>query len=89
MERQKRSSCISLLADAKKGVLTLQILKKNANLLGMEEMKDDRFREMIEAADLKGNRFLDQNEFCDLMLTLSPFLMTGAQMGRKCPHSRT
>ncbi|GLJ22652.1 hypothetical protein SUGI_0426680 [Cryptomeria japonica] len=63
MERQERLCCISLLADAKKGMLNLQILKKNANLLGMEKMSDDQFRAMIEVVDLNGNRFIDQNEF--------------------------
>ncbi|GLJ24111.1 hypothetical protein SUGI_0459900 [Cryptomeria japonica] len=52
----------------KKGVLTLQSLKKNANVLGMEEMSDDHFRVMIEATDLNDDKFIDQNEFVILCL---------------------
>ncbi|GLJ53338.1 hypothetical protein SUGI_1137370 [Cryptomeria japonica] len=57
-------------------MLTLQSLKKNANVLGIEEMSDDHFKEMIEATDLNDDRFIDQNEF--VMLTLSPSFMTKA-----------
>ncbi|GLJ32762.1 hypothetical protein SUGI_0659780 [Cryptomeria japonica] len=67
-----------LLADAEKAVITLQSLKKNANLLGMGEMSEDQVRAMIETADLNGDGVLDQNEFCVLMITLSPTLMTQA-----------
>ncbi|GLJ32769.1 hypothetical protein SUGI_0659870 [Cryptomeria japonica] len=67
-----------LLADAEKGVITLQSLKKNASLLGVEAMSEDQIGAMIEAADLNGDGVLDQNEFCVLMLTLSPSLMADA-----------
>ncbi|KAH9323622.1 hypothetical protein KI387_018261, partial [Taxus chinensis] len=67
-----------LFADAEKGVITLQSLKKNASrVLGMsEEMSEDEMVAMIEAADLNGDGVLDQNEFCLVMLRLSPSLMT-------------
>ncbi|GLJ44757.1 hypothetical protein SUGI_0941130 [Cryptomeria japonica] len=52
-----------LLAYVEKGMITLQILKKTKNLLGMEEKVDNQLKLMIEAADLNGDEILDQNEF--------------------------
>lgn len=64
-----------LLADAERGVISVDSLKKNAALLGMEWMNDEDLRAMIEEGDLNGDGTLDLNEFCVLMIRLSPSFM--------------
>uniref|UniRef100_A0A0C9S7T2 TSA: Wollemia nobilis Ref_Wollemi_Transcript_7699_723 transcribed RNA sequence n=1 Tax=Wollemia nobilis TaxID=56998 RepID=A0A0C9S7T2_9CONI len=68
-----------LLADAEKGVITVQSLQRNASLLGIEAMSEDELRAMIEAGDIDGNGVVDQQEFCILMVRISPSLMGEAQ----------
>uniref|UniRef100_A0A0D6R7E6 EF-hand domain-containing protein n=1 Tax=Araucaria cunninghamii TaxID=56994 RepID=A0A0D6R7E6_ARACU len=68
-----------LLVDPEIGVITLQSLTKNAGLLGMEAMSEEELRAMLEAGDLNGDGVLDQNEFCILMMRLSPTFMAEAQ----------
>jgi len=68
-----------LLADAETGVITFDSLKRNAAVLGMESMKDEELRAMIEEGDLDGDGVLDMNEFCVLMIRLSPSFMVEAE----------
>jgi len=68
-----------LLADAERGVITFHSLKKNAALLAMDSMKDEDLRAMIEEGDLDGDGILDLNEFCVLMVRLSPSFMAEAE----------
>uniref|UniRef100_A0A7N0V2V9 EF-hand domain-containing protein n=1 Tax=Kalanchoe fedtschenkoi TaxID=63787 RepID=A0A7N0V2V9_KALFE len=66
-----------LLVDGERGVITAESLKRNAALLGMEEMSEDEARSMVREGDLDGDGVLNQTEFCVLMCRLSPGLMTG------------
>lgn len=70
-----------LLMDCEKGVITLESLKKNSAVLGLEDVSDDELlRCMIEEGDLDGDGCLNQMEFCVLMFRLSPHLMNRARM---------
>ena len=65
-----------LLADADKGVITFDSLKRrSSSLLGLPDMGDDELACMICEGDLDGDGALDQTEFCVLMFRLSPALM--------------
>eukprot|EP01018_Ginkgo_biloba_P011567 Gb_10402 [translate_table: standard] len=68
-----------LLADSQKGVITFDSLKKNCGLLGMDCMNDDQLRAMVEEGDLDGDGALNENEFCILMIRLSPSFMSEAE----------
>ncbi|XP_008776767.2 calcium-binding protein PBP1-like [Phoenix dactylifera] len=68
-----------LLMDAKKGLITLESLRRNAARLGLEGMADDELLGMLREGDLDGDGALDQMEFCILMFRLSPELMQGSQ----------
>ncbi|GLJ32770.1 hypothetical protein SUGI_0659880 [Cryptomeria japonica] len=68
-----------LLADAEKGVITLESLKRNSGVLGIEAMNEDQLQAMIAAADLNGDGVVDENEFCVMMVRLSPSFITEAQ----------
>ncbi|KAL0363287.1 UNVERIFIED_CONTAM: Calcium-binding protein PBP1 [Sesamum calycinum] len=70
-----------LLMDCEKGVITLESLKKNSAVLGLEDVSDDELlRGMIKEGDLDGDGCLNQMEFCVLMFRLSPHLMNRARM---------
>lgn len=64
-----------LLMDRKRGLITLESLKRNAPRLGMERLGDDELVEMVREGDLDGDGALDQSEFCILMVRMSPQLM--------------
>lgn len=64
-----------LLMDRGKGVITLQSLRKNSALLGLDTMTDDELTSMMLEGDLDGDGALNQMEFCVLMFRLSPDLM--------------
>ncbi|KAJ7513350.1 hypothetical protein O6H91_06G064400 [Diphasiastrum complanatum] len=68
-----------LLADPQTGTITLKSLKENVRLLGLEEMNDDQLQAMIKEGDFDRDGCLNQQEFCILMLRLSPSLMVEAQ----------
>ncbi|KAJ3696049.1 hypothetical protein LUZ60_001426 [Juncus effusus] len=68
-----------LLMDRNRGLITLESLKRNAPRLGMERLGDDELLEMVREGDLDGDGALDQNEFCILMVRLSPELMDSSQ----------
>ena len=64
-----------LLMDKEKGVITLDSLRKNSAILGLQNMKEDELVSMIREGDLDGDGALSQMEFCVLMFRLSPELM--------------
>lgn len=64
-----------LLMDPRTGKITFQSLKRNAARLGLGELRDDMLLEMMREGDLDGDGTLDENEFCVLMVKLSPELM--------------
>ncbi|KAJ1698423.1 hypothetical protein LUZ63_006935 [Rhynchospora breviuscula] len=68
-----------LLMDSKKGLITLESLKRNAPRLGLERLGDDELIEMVREGDLDGDNALDQYEFCILMIRMSPQLMESSQ----------
>ncbi|KAI3456372.1 hypothetical protein Pfo_013035 [Paulownia fortunei] len=70
-----------LLMDCEKGVITLESLKKNSAVLGLQDVSDDELlRCMLKEGDLDGDGCLNQMEFCVLMFRLSPDLMNRARM---------
>ncbi|KAJ4734235.1 Calcium-binding protein PBP1 [Rhynchospora pubera] len=68
-----------LLMDNKKGLITLESLKRNAPRLGLERLGEDELIEMVREGDLDGDNALDQYEFCILMIRMSPQLMESSQ----------
>ncbi|CAI8616055.1 unnamed protein product [Vicia faba] len=64
-----------LLMDKEKGVITLDSLRKNAAVLGLEDMKENELVSMMKEGDLDRDGALTQMEFCVLMFRLSPELM--------------
>lgn len=64
-----------LLVDKEKGVITLESLRENAALLGLQDLKEDELVSMMREGDLDGDGALTQMEFCVLMFRLSPELM--------------
>lgn len=68
-----------LLMDAEKEVITLESLRRNAALLGLQGLGDDELRSMLREGDLDGDGALSQMEFCVLMFRLSPDLMEESQ----------
>ncbi|WCJ42986.1 Calcium-binding protein KRP1 [Euphorbia peplus] len=72
------SNGFRLLADEEKGVITLESLKMNLNVLGLEEMSFEEVKCMLREGDLDGDGALNEFEFCTLMFRLSPALMQSA-----------
>ncbi|KAJ3698887.1 hypothetical protein LUZ61_002592 [Rhynchospora tenuis] len=68
-----------LLMDSKRGLITLESLKRNAPRLGLERLGDDELIEMVREGDLDGDNALNQDEFCILMIRMSPQLMESSQ----------
>jgi Ca2+-binding EF-hand superfamily protein len=64
-----------LLMDKDKGLITLDSLRKNAALLGLQDLKEDELVSMMKEGDLDRDGALTQMEFCVLMFRLSPELM--------------
>ncbi|KAE8075797.1 hypothetical protein FH972_014485 [Carpinus fangiana] len=64
-----------LLMDKDKGVITLDSLRRNSALLGLQDLKEDELVSMVKEGDLDGDGALNQMEFCVLMFRLSPELM--------------
>lgn len=69
----------NLLMDPRKGVITFDSLKRNAGAFGLDGLSDDELMGMVREGDLDGDGALDQNEFCVLMVRLSPELISGPQ----------
>ncbi|KAG8635310.1 calcium-binding protein PBP1 [Manihot esculenta] len=68
-----------LLMDEEKGVITFESLKRNSNLLGLQDMNDDEIMCMLREGDLDGDGALNEMEFCTLMFRLSPGLMSSSR----------
>ncbi|KAJ7948221.1 calcium-binding protein PBP1-like [Quillaja saponaria] len=64
-----------LLMDKDKEVITMESLKRNSALLGLQDLKEDELVSMMREGDLDGDGALNQMEFCVLMFRLSPELM--------------
>ncbi|KAI3466614.1 hypothetical protein Pfo_023277 [Paulownia fortunei] len=69
-----------VLMDSEKEAITLESLKKNSAVLGLQDMGDDELRCMLKEGDLDGDGSLNQMEFCVLMVRLSPRLMNQARI---------
>ncbi|PHT40944.1 Calcium-binding protein KIC [Capsicum baccatum] len=68
-----------LLADPTIQLITPSSLRKNSALLGMEGMSREDAEAMVREGDLDGDGALDENEFCILMVRLSPEMMQDAE----------
>ena len=64
-----------LLMDKDMGVITLESLRKNSALLGLQDLREDELVSMLREGDVDGDGVLNQMEFCVLMFRLSPELM--------------
>ncbi|KAK9051386.1 hypothetical protein SSX86_028013 [Deinandra increscens subsp. villosa] len=69
-----------LLADETIGLITPESLRKNSRILGIEGMNKEDAEEMVMEGDLDGDGFLNETEFCVLMVRLSPEMMGDAEM---------
>lgn len=69
----------NLLADPAVGAITFDSLKTNAACLGLEKMSDDELRAMIREGDVDGDGVLKLQEFCTLMVRMSPSMMAEAE----------
>ncbi|XP_076935332.1 calcium-binding protein KIC-like [Bidens hawaiensis] len=69
-----------MLADEKIGLITPESLRKNSRFLGMEGMSKEDAEGMVLKGDLDGDGFLNETEFCILMVRLSPEMMEDAEM---------
>ncbi|KAJ9568040.1 hypothetical protein OSB04_004006 [Centaurea solstitialis] len=68
-----------LLMDPIEGVISFDSLKKNAVVLGLEDLSNGDLVSMLKEGDLDGDGVLNQMEFCVLMFRLSPNLMEGSK----------
>ncbi|XP_058210796.1 calcium-binding protein KRP1-like [Rhododendron vialii] len=73
-----------LLMDGDKGVITFDSLKKNAAILGLQELTDGDLRSMLREGDFDGNGALNQMEFCVLMFRISTINRL-----TRCQHQRS
>lgn len=64
-----------LLMDKDRGVITLESLRRNSAVLGLQDLREDELVSMLKEGDLDGDGALNQMEFCVLMFRLSPELM--------------
>ncbi|KAM1015868.1 hypothetical protein ACFX2I_045561 [Malus domestica] len=64
-----------LLMDKDKGVITLESLRRNSALLGLQNFREDELVSMVREGDMDGDGALNQMEFCVLMFRLNPELM--------------
>ncbi|CAN1220351.1 Calcium-binding protein KRP1 [Linum perenne] len=65
-----------LLVDKERGVITPASLRRNAAVLGLQDLSDGEIAGMVSEGDLDGDGALNQMEFCVLMFRLSPDLMS-------------
>ncbi|KAL5132182.1 Calcium-binding protein KIC [Glycine soja] len=64
-----------LLMDKEKGVITLESLRSNSAMMGLQDLKEEELVSMMREGDLNGDGALSEMEFCVLMFRLSPQLM--------------
>ncbi|XP_030544372.2 calcium-binding protein PBP1-like [Rhodamnia argentea] len=64
-----------LLMDRERGVITLESLRRNSAVLGLQDLREDELASMLREGDVDGDGVLSQMEFCVLMFRLSPELM--------------
>ncbi|KAI3844562.1 hypothetical protein MKX03_033637 [Papaver bracteatum] len=69
-----------VLADPGRGLITSESLRKNSKYLEIEEMSKEDAEEMVREGDLDGDGALNENEFCILMVRLSPGMMEDAEI---------
>ncbi|OMO84805.1 hypothetical protein CCACVL1_10655 [Corchorus capsularis] len=69
-----------VLMDKEKGVITAESLKRNAAMLGLQDLRDDELVSMVREGDLDRDGALNEMEFCVLMFRLSPGLMEESQL---------
>lgn len=67
-----------LLMDPRSRLITFDSLKRNVASLGLDGLADDELREMLREGDIDGDGVLSEQEFCVLMVRLSPQLMAHA-----------
>ncbi|XP_028761580.1 calcium-binding protein KRP1-like [Neltuma alba] len=77
-----------LLMDKHKGLITLDSLRINSALLGLQDLTQDDLFCMISEADLDGDGALSLLEFCVLMFRLSPDLMQHSSFWLHHPPQR-
>ncbi|CAL1374001.1 unnamed protein product [Linum trigynum] len=68
-----------LLMDKDKGVITTESLRRNAAVLGLQDLSDGEIAGMVKEGDMDGDGALNQMEFCVLMFRLSPELMSDSR----------
>ncbi|KAG4961049.1 hypothetical protein GLYMA_13G303900v4 [Glycine max] len=64
-----------LLMDKEKGVITLESLRRNSAMMGLQDLKEEELASMMREGDLDSDGVLSEMEFCVLMFRLSPQLM--------------
>ncbi|KAE8664057.1 Calcium-binding protein PBP1 [Hibiscus syriacus] len=77
------SNGFELLMDKEKGVITVESLKRNAALLGLQDLRHDELVSMVEEGDTDGDGALSEMEFCVLMFRLISGLMEESHLGRR------
>ncbi|BFG26220.1 hypothetical protein CerSpe_124940 [Prunus speciosa] len=80
-----------LLMDKDKGIITLESLRRNSALLGLQSLREDELVSIMREGDMDGDGALNQMEFCVLMFRLSPELMESSwiwleELLNKRPH---
>ncbi|GLJ27947.1 hypothetical protein SUGI_0548930 [Cryptomeria japonica] len=68
-----------LLADPQRSLITVESLRKNSAILGVESLADSEIEAMVQEGDLDGDGALNEHEFCVLMIRLSPSFMAEAE----------
>ncbi|CAI0442242.1 unnamed protein product [Linum tenue] len=68
-----------LLMDKERGVITTESLRRNAAVLGLQDLSDGEIAGMVSEGDVDGDGALNQMEFCVLMFRLSPELMSDSR----------
>ncbi|XP_037445079.1 calcium-binding protein KIC-like [Triticum dicoccoides] len=69
-----------LLADPARGAITAESLRRSAGaVLGVEGMTAEEARAMVGEGDHDGDGALSEQEFCVLMVRLSPGIMADAE----------
>lgn len=74
------SNGFEMLMDRERKVITAESLKKNAAVLGLQDMSDDDIAGMVREGDQDGDGALSEMEFCVLMFRLSPELMEESRL---------